>query len=741
VKPVSHNITDVRHFLGVLQQAQAQGQHVRLGPGGRTLIVSNALGQATPGSAAQSHLDQQAVATRLNELVREQVWSLFYGTSSGEGRSLLRREVKPGAEVSPGASLGLSTGASSGASPTDMAQLQGLAVPTSAANAAGALADLKATLGELLAYAQEAGLDGLAQFARRSTQALGDARGTTQARLSQIVDEALPLINEFGYLGSVAGGGQDVRFRQMMEKLAQSMLLAAGPLELQRQADDVAHDAFAHHLQDQTSEKVRFDRAHALNRSEAVRMMATQEGRHLLEQRLDQAVMAAKAALRENAPAADEKSRQLHSQLGQAQDRLTSRRTGEGDAARWQQAMEIAEAHRKDLEARAQAHEEQRGGEASPMRTLFDRFGAVRQALENWIRPSVSDPRQPLSDGQGGATGHPDAADPTDRSHGRTGTAGQADRVLRQTGSDQEGGWQSPQWSEAAAGVNHEKTGQNVRQQLDQLAEQMSRTMDSALPALVSQINRSFSPGASPLSHRRAEGGGDGDRIRALMAAFASAMAELDYAYRDRSRERLRAACQHIIPHLGAIDSLLARAAAMDDRETVERLFNLRKCLMAAHGQVQPPYLAFQAVPVPPEVFREIGRCLAGAANAAVSNGTVSTDLPTHSSVLDLMKNAGEIILKTVRSLLALLQQADAGPLACRGIGPVLNVIRNRLGAGAGETTGPNLEAMPLVYALLKALEPELQFALQHSGLSQEQALIRALLTQLTELDASLNRA
>ena len=738
MKPVSHNITDVRHFLGVLQQAQAQGQHVRLGPGGRTLIVSNALGQASPGSAAQSHLDQQAVATRLNELVREQVWSLFYGTSSGEGRSLLRREVKPGAEVSPGALPGPSTGASSGASPANLAQLQGLAVPTSAANAAGALADLKATLGELLAYAQEAGLDGLAQFARRSARALGNARGTTQALLSQIVDEALPLINEFGYLGNVSGSGQDVRFRQMMEKLAQSMLLTAGSLELQRQADDAVDDAFAHHLRDQLSEKLRFDRAHALSRSEAARMMATQEGRHLLEQRLDHAMMAAKAALRENAPTADEESRQLHRQLGQAQDRLTTRRSGEGDAARWQQAMEIAETHRQDLEARAQAHEGQRGGEASPMRTLFDRFSAVRQALESWFRPSPSDSQKPSTEGAGGATGQAGAAGNTGRSTGNTGSTGHADRVLRQAGSGQDDSWQSPQWSEAAAEVNHEKTGQKVRQHLDQLAEQMSRTMDAALPALVAQINHSFSPGASPLGPRRAEGaggGGDGDRIRALMAAFASAMSELDYVYRSHSRERLRAACQHIVPHLGAIDSLLAKAAAMDDRETVERLFNLRKCLMQAHGQVQPPYLAFQAVPLPPELFREIGRCMAGGGSSAVTNGTVSTDVTSPRSVLELLKNAGEIILKTVRALLALLQQADAGPLACRGIGPVLNVVSNRLGAGLSDSSGLNLEAIRLVYALLKALEPELQFALQHSASSPEQAQLKTLLTSLDQLD------
>lgn len=489
MKPVSHSITDVRHFLGVLQQAQAQGQHVRLGPGGRTLIVSNGLGQAGPGSASQSRLDQQAVATRLNELVREQVWRLFYGTAGGEGRPLLRRDVKPSAEGAKGAPGGTTS--------ADLAQVQGLAAPTSAADPARAMADLKATLGELRGYAQDNGLEGLAQFARRSTQALDDARGSTQALLSQIVDEALPLINEFGYLGNVGGGGQDVRFRQMMEKLAQSMLLAAGPLEHQRQADDAADDAFAHHLQDQLSEKLRFDRAHALSRSEAARMMATQEGRHLLEQRLDQAMVAAKAALRENAPTADEESRQLHSQLGQAQDRLTTRRSGEADAARWQQAMEIAEAHRQDLEARAQAHEGQRGGEASPMRTLFDRFSAVRQALENWIRPAASDAQKPSTEGSGGAIGQPDVTGNTGRSTGNTGSTGHADRVLRQVGSEQDDSWQSPQWSEAAAAVNHEKTGQNVRQQLDQLAEQMSRTMDAALPALVGQINHSFSPGAS----------------------------------------------------------------------------------------------------------------------------------------------------------------------------------------------------------------------------------------------------
>jgi hypothetical protein len=723
MKPVSHAITDVRHFLGVLQQAQAEGLHVRLGPGGRSLVVTDGQGYRGGSGAAQARREQQAVAGRLNELVTQQVWSLFYGTGTEAGRSLLRREARLRSNEFEAPV--------SKHSPSELRSLQGLAYSKLVEGSPGFLQELQGSLAELERYANQAGLGGLADFARRSSHALSDSASTPQALLARMVEDVLPLINEFGYLGSVSGGGQDARFREMMEKLARAMMLAAGPLDDAARLEDLDADEASRRQVEHGLDNLRLDRAKTLSRADAARMIATQEGRHLLEQHLDQAMIAAKTALRETAPTPDEDSRKLHSELGRAQDRLTSRGCGQADAQRWEAAMAIAEAHRKELEERSQQHEVQQGGETSPMRSLFDRFSDVRQALQQWLKGAEG----PKGEGGDSAAHQADSGETrTDRSQ-----AGERGPIHARDG------WRAPQWTEAAAEAGHVKSGQQVRQDLDQLADQMSRTLDDALPAimgLVRQMAPSASPGAVRAGLHPASGNpdGDGDRYRALAAAYALALSEMEYVHRLSSRDRLRAACQHIVPHLGALDRLMAAAAAMDDYKTVERLFALRKCLMQAHGSVQPPYLAFQMVPLPPELFREIGRCAAASALGVSSSSADTAELPGQRSALELMKASGDVLLKTVKALLALLQGADAGALASRGYGPVLNVEMPRLGGEtlngqAGSAASP--EALRLAHALLQAIEPEIRFALSSTASSQEQALLHALLTVLVQTSGS----
>jgi hypothetical protein len=555
-------------------------------------------------------------------------------------------------------------------------------------------------------------------------------------RLRLMAEAVLPVINEFGYLGDVAGGGMDARFREAMQKLAQALTLAAGPL----QAMDAAADAESRQLRAQLQaaglERQRSDRAQTVGRAEALRMMATLEGRQVLEQHLNQAIQAAKAAIREDDPKAGEDARRLHNGLGQAQDRLLTPRQGEMEAARWRDAMALAEDHRQELEARdrkpqaaaktppsqtpsSTSQHPLAGSPPSPIRTLFGQIGEVRQMLREWVD---------------GSTGG--AVDPDDSVPGhKAGQGGPASRRASegqgvepaQPGAPRSAG-RDPAWSEAAASVVHARTGQSVRADLDHLAAETTRALNDALPSLVGYGVRN---GLMAAGGR--DGPAEGDRLRALMAAYALALSECEYIHREDSRQRLRAVCQHIVPHLGVMDTLLAAAAAADDYETVEKLFRLRKCLIAAHGNVQPPYLAFQAVPPPPELFREIGRSLASAAMGSGARSASSGLYPQELDARELMAKAGEIIERTVRALLDLLQSAG-GAAASRPLGPVLNLAMQRMG-GVSDDAGVNRIS---AHALLVAIEADLRFAAASTTNPREAPLLASLVQGLEQLGALL---
>jgi hypothetical protein len=383
---------------------------------------------------------------------------------------------------------------------------------------------------------------------------------------------------------------------------------------------------------------------------------------------------------------------------------------------------------------------------------LFEQVGALRDTLREMVQQASTHAAAPMRDGAARpAEGRSDesvasesrghraapsggaSAEPAGLAHPSGNTPGNG--PLSVPGRRQDGAPSTdPSWSEAAAAVSHAKTGQSVRLDLDRQAETMDRALDDALPALVRHAGRSSlaAPG------KGGAGAADADRLHALMVAYAMAMSECAYIDRHNSRQRLRAACQHIVPHLGVMDTLLASAAAMDDYETVDKLFRLRKCLMVAHGDVQPPYLAFQAVPPPPELFREIGRALAassmGAGKSSASGGGL---LPSQRSALELMVEAGAIIERTVRALLALLQGREGRAAASHPLGPVLHLAVQRMGPAAGVDT-LSREGFAIAHALLKSIEAEIGFASSHTPWPQEAELLQRLLEAITRIDALL---
>jgi hypothetical protein len=400
---------------------------------------------------------------------------------------------------------------------------------------------------------------------------------------------------------------------------------------------------------------------------------------------------------------------------------LLTSRPGELDAARWEAAIEIAQEHQQDIEKQAAKLPDGESGQSSALKMLMTSLADVRQLLQKWGASGSQDQSRSGSASLApGLSRDPGAVDPS-KPQGTSVQAkgGRSDSVLPQDLA----------WTESTAQASHVRTGAAVRMSLDELAAQTRRSMQDNMMHMGTCLVAGFS-GATSQTSQTSANKERSDRTRALLAAIAVALAEIDYTYRYSSRERLRAACTHLVPHLGNIDSLIGMAAAMDDAETLKRLFQMRKCLVSAHGNVQPSYLSFQAVPLPPEIFREIGRSMAATAMGGASSGALTAD---EMSISDLFKAASEIIERVVRNLIKILEKAMGGAASHR-LGPVLQLVLDSLADGAA-TTGDRAR---MVLALLMAIEPDLQLSMEHADDPLERQQLQALLAALVQLQNTL---
>jgi hypothetical protein len=536
---------------------------------------------------------------------------------------------------------------------------------------------------------------------------LSDEHIPMHERLRMMAERVPEVINEFGYLGSTSGGG-DRRFLEMMDKLAHALSLAAGPLEDALKDNDVTSQQKKQQFSAQI-EKARSERAQSLNKQEAARLMATQEGRHILEQHLQHALQAAREMVRQSNPSRPEEARALHNNLGRVEDRLVTPMPGEHDASRWEAAMDIAQEHQEALKLQATKDAAGLLDKSSAVSGLMERLTEVRQLLSKWSNSSQAESEKPSA-----------LLDSKDR---RASNATQ-DKPLTTVGQVSSGvKGDAPVWTENASHAAHVRTGSEVRTSLDVLAKQTLRSMMDNMVHMTGVVAAGGGQAASmgPLFVKERC-----DRSRALMAALAVAISEIQYTYRDSSRERLRAACSHIIPHLGNIDSLIGMAAALNDNETVQQLFRMRKCLVNAHGNVQPPYLAFQAVPLPPEIFREIGRSMGA---AAMGGGGSTSLLPEEMGVAELLKASSEIIERVLRQLLTILENSKGAASAHR-VGPVLQLVLDTM----DDSTTRLSDKSQMTLGLLMAIQPELQMALDHTEDPLERQSLQAVLKELVSL-------
>jgi len=708
--PSIHTITDVSAYVGVLQRAEAAGQHVRLGADGQTLEVSDMPVLKGRAPSSQMQQDQKVVAGRLDELIRQQMWSVFYGTSA---KALAPALQKREARLQPGAGANHSAVASLPG--LDRKSQMGLSYRPAEIGSAKLQQDLTQVLKELRTLARLNELVAMDSFASEAMEDLTDEHVPMHERLRMMAERVPEVINEFGYLGSTAGE-QGHRFLEMMEKLAHALSLAAEPLEEQQAQDDATQ-----RQQKRLLDKVRTDKSQALNKAEAARLIATQEGRQILEQHLQHALHAAREAIRLSNPTRPEEAQSLHNGLGRVEDRLLTSRPGEMDATRWQDAIEIALEQQKDIEKQDSKTPKDPSGKSSALKILMTSLGDLKQLLQKWSASDTAENQHSdafLSSSSPTANTAP--ADPSKQAvESVQGKKGRSEGLLPETASLRQEGAQ-------ASSV---RTGAAVRMSLDELAGQTRRAMQDNMMHMGSCLVAGFS-GATSQTNQTTANKERSDRTRALLAAIAVALAEVDYAYKNSSRERLRAACSHLIPHLGNIDSLIGMAAAMDDSETLKRLFQLRKCSVNAHGNVQPSYLSFQAVPLPPEIFRDIGRSMAATAKGS---STSSALFPSEMSISDLFKAAGEIIERVVRNLIKILERAMGGAASHR-LGPVLQLVLDAMADGAA-TQGDRAR---MVQALLLAIEPDLQLSMEHADDPLERQQLQALLAALVQLQNAL---
>lgn len=700
--PTIHKITDVSAYVGVLQKAEAAGLHVRLGADGKSLEVSDVPFCKGDRPSPQMQREQKAVSGRLDELIRQQMWSGFYGTSrTMNAPSLQRRDVKQETSHVDVQRMGVKPNS------LDVSGFQGLAYKQVASDSPQFRAELKSALQELRQMATQSGMNSLDGFASDALDDLSDERIPMHERLRMMAERVPEVINEFGYLGSHSGAG-DKRFLEMMQKLAHALSLAAGPIEEALQEKDVAAQQKKQQFSAQL-DKARSERAQSLNKQEAARLMATQEGRHILEQHLQQALHAAREVVRQNNPTRPDEAMALHNNLGRVEDRLLTPQPGELDASRWEAAIDIAQEHQEALRKQAEQDAQGLQDKSSVVSGLLEKLSDVRQLLGKWnARSQPEGEKSPAPSGQSERDSKVFPQDVPSKSAEHV-----SSRLQRE----------APNWSEAAAHAAHVRTGNEVRMSLDTLAKQTLRSMMDSMVQMAGAVaaggGHAAAMGQLFIKERC-------DRSRALMAALATAISEIQYTYRDNSRERLRAACCHIIPHLGNIDSLIGMAAAMDDAASVQRLFHLRKCLVNAHGNVQPPYLAFQAVPLPPEIFREIGRSLG---SSAMGGSGTSSLLPEEMGVADLLKASCEIIDRVLRQLLDILEKSK-GSASSHRLGPVLQLVLDTL----GESEVGMSDKAKLTLALLMAIQPEMQMAFDHSEDPLERLKLQETLAGLVGL-------
>lgn len=700
--PTIHRITDVSAYLGVLQRAEAAGLHVRLGVDGKTLEVADMPVLKGERPSPEMQREQKAVSGRLDELIRQQMWSTFYGTSrSANAPPLHKREAKHeinGSDTSRGISK---------SAVLDAASHQGLSYKHTAKDNPIFRAELKHALQDLRQMALQTGLSMVDQFAEDALDDLNDERIPMHVRLRMMAERVPDVINEFGYLGSTAGSN-DKRFLEMMNKLAHALSLAAGPIEEALQESDTAAQQKKQQFSAQI-EKARSERALSMNKQEAARLIATQEGRHIIEQHLQQALHAAREVVRQNNPTRPDEAMALHNKLGRVEDRLVTPKPGEQDASRWEAAIDIAQEHQDALQRQTAQQDEGSQDKTTVMSGLMERLSDIRQMLSQWNTRTPAQGDKPPTElaheerHESAATQGPSSKKAESVSHG----------VQREV----------PTWSEAGSQAAHVRMDGEARMTLETLAKQTLRSMMDNMVQLAGVVaaggGHAAAMGQMFIKERC-------DRSRAMMAALAVAISEIEYTYRNNSRERLRAACSHIIPHLGNIDSLIGMAAAMDDNETVQRLFRLRKCLVSAHGNVQPPYLAFQAVPLPPEIFREIGRSMG---SAAMGGAGAKSLLPEEMGVTDLLKASCEIIDRVLRQLLELLEKAKGAASSHRS-GPVLQLVIDTLGHSEMAMT----EKSKLSLALLMAIQPELQMAFDHAQDPLERQKLQVTLAEVVNL-------
>jgi len=700
--PTIHRITDVSAYLGVLQRAEAAGLHVRLGVDGKTLEVADMPVLKGERPSPEMQREQKAVSGRLDELIRQQMWSSFYGTSrNASAPPLHKREAKHEINASD-TTRGINKSAV-----LDAASHQGLSYKPTAKDSPEFRAELKHALQDLRQMALQTGLDTVDQFAEDALDDLSDERIPMHVRLRMMAERVPDVINEFGYLGS-ADGSSNKRFLEMMDKLAHALSLAAGPIEEALQESDTAAQQKKQQFSAQI-EKTRSERAQSMNKQEAARLIATQEGRHIIEQHLQQALHAAREVVRQNNPTRPDEAMALHNNLGRVEDRLVTPKPGEKDASRWEAAIDIAQEHQDALQRQAAQQDGGKQDKSTVVGGLMERLSDIRQMLSQWNTRTPTQGDKPPSE-----LGHQDRQETA----ATKATSSKKSEPVSQ-GVQRE----VPTWSEAGSQAAHVRTGGEVRMTLETLAKQTMRSMMDNMVQLAGVVaaggGYAASMGQMFIKERC-------DRSRAMMAALAVAISEIEYTYRNNSRERLRAACSHIIPHLGNIDSLIGMAAAMDDNETVQRLFRLRKCLVSAHANVQPPYLAFQAVPLPPEIFREIGRSMG---TAAMGGAGAKSLLPEEMGVADLLKASCEIIDRVLRQLLELLAKAKGAASSHRS-GPVLQLVLDTLGRSEMAMT----EKSKLSLALLMAIQPELQMAFDHSQDPLERQKLQATLAELVNL-------
>ena len=646
-----HKIRDVESFINVLETANAQGMHVKLGLFGRSLVVTPLpMKNGVPQDKRISQ-DQAAVARKLNQLVQRELKKLGQGESVA---GLRERHVtqNSGATPVPQAFVGR-VGAYD--FPAFASTFNAIKLP---ADATTAQISFHQQLREVADLAQRLEVPSMANWALAAGRALADEGRTPHQRLQLLAELTVPVAKDLGYLTAVMkeqdahalndtlawvtgtdGLAQRSRLPDPALPLTRAGLAAQMQEAGQRLRDEVNNMRSQGHLggmQDHNLVRLgdlgrdvaricdkdvppqeRLAEAQAMLKTQlSARMPADASPLGLKRMAHDLLALSEHAAWLEQQPVSQsepdfvsqsEQTRRLQSY----EDRKGLERQLNDSLVQLKQlATRHLESHPGDL----QLKEFHNWAVSKQDMLLAPKVaGKENQALES-LRSAIWDNRKMFGQLLEASRFRLSEADKLAISS----MQGQFKPINSFLGANHEPDAKERQWMEAL--------GHGMATALP-LTPTDVKALEIDIQDLASQAVGSLV--AYARSHN--DDSATGQSVVELLSRFASqSLVEKDEA---RARVRLRELVDVLEPGIGALDTQVQQAASRGDVQLAQTLVRLREQMATAHAAVYPPHAGPALVPVPAELRQEVDRAQLMATRLAAPALTNVVSEPVSASV------------------------------------------------------------------------------------------------------------